>query len=226
VASGHDGGVVGPALIYSTLRDLPCTESGSLSTIVTSRGSKILTGMFGFHLTSDRHVVKEWDDVHGWLGGVSRGVIDFLRKFVDQNRIPDPAEDDLDESVDQLLEGPITISFADDDRAIDQIFQAAGLRVMNDKQPGLGAFRDGEMIGATVYNVVYADIFDDPDEINGSQGLAYDFDIAVLPQHQGGTVGFMLVKASIQEAYNNECSQINLMVIMGYRASAPTWCSS
>ena len=95
----------------------------------------------------------------------------------------------------------------------EKAFIAAGLRPMRDKDLGLVAFgKDGEPIGATYYKTTQ----EDASERGGPEGenvVVYEFDIGIDPKHQGGTVGYMLTKKSIDEARSQDADVMRNWVI-------------
>ena len=93
---------------------------------------------------------------------------------------------------------------------VEECFSSNGLRWMSNKDIGLVAFSDKpdplwykNVVGATLY----LERFDDRNK------HVYDFDIAVKKDAQGGTVGHMLVSASIQDARSLDCDVIKLYVV-------------
>jgi GNAT superfamily N-acetyltransferase len=90
-------------------------------------------------------------------------------------------------------------------------FHSNDLRWVNNMDIGMLAlgrdpdeYWDPFVAGCTVYRE-----YQDPD----SNEHVYSFDIAVRKSHQRGTIGWSLVKASIQEARSLECDVIKLYVI-------------
>ena len=82
---------------------------------------------------------------------------------------------------------------------VEQVFKKANIHPSRDKNINFFAMVGEEVIGAT-YNSTRED---DAEEFGGTAGenvLVYEFDIAVDPKHQGGTVGYLLTKACVEDA--------------------------
>lgn len=87
---------------------------------------------------------------------------------------------------------------------MENLFKTAGLRVMMDKEPGLMATIGDDLVGATFYST-----HDDKE----GDCRAYSFDLAVLPQFQSQTVGYLLAQRSVQAARSLDCGVIRNWVI-------------
>lgn len=109
----------------------------------------------------------------------------------------------------ESLTGPIRIvHWSDDDHGdedspydpyivadqAEAIFKKCGIRANRGKDIRLLAFKGEVLIGATMAETEYHE-----DEEHGSY-CEYSFDIAVDPDAQGGTAGYMLTLASVQDA--------------------------
>lgn len=92
---------------------------------------------------------------------------------------------------------------------MQQCFIRCGIRVMRDKEYGLFAVKDGKIIGATTHKIFY------PPNAESMRFpvTLYDFDLAVMPEYQGGTVGYLLTQASIRYAQESECAGVDIRII-------------
>ena len=114
-----------------------------------------------------------------------------------------------------LTEAKIQIKYYDDQDSgddydpweiadkVEAIFKRANIRPSMDKKISFFAMVGEEVIGATysstsMYN---AEDFVGPE---GEEVFVYEFDIAVDPNHQGGTVGYLLTKACVGDAISCE----------------------
>jgi hypothetical protein len=92
---------------------------------------------------------------------------------------------------------------------VEMVFKKAGIRPSRDKDIRFFAMLNDEVIGAT-YNQESernAEEFGGPDE----DILVYTFDIAVDPKHQGGTVGYLLTKACVDDAKSIDSDKKTVM---------------
>lgn len=92
---------------------------------------------------------------------------------------------------------------------VEQVFKKANIHPSRDKNLTFFAMIGEEVIGAT-YNSTRqdnAEEFGGPEEENV---LVYEFDIAVDPKHQGGTTGYLLTKACVDDAksYNHDMTTV------------------
>lgn len=96
---------------------------------------------------------------------------------------------------------------------VEAVFKKAGIRTKRDKNISYFAMVGEDVIGAT-YSTTRED---DAELYGGPEGekvLIYEFDIAVDPTHQGGTIGYLLTKACVDDAtsLSNEMSHITTMM--------------
>lgn len=100
---------------------------------------------------------------------------------------------------------------------IYKVFKRAKIRPSNDKDINFFAMIGGEVVGATFFSTRE----DSAENFGGSEGenvLVYEFDIAVDPKHQGGTVGYLLTKECVEDASN---MSYDMSVVMYNRVINP-----
>ena len=110
-----------------------------------------------------------------------------------------------------LTEAKIEIMYYDEDSddydpwevtdKVEQVFKRAGIRPNRDKNISFFAMIGEEVIGAT-YSSTREDSAEDFGGPEDERVLVYEFDIAVDPNHQGGTTGYLLTKACVDDASN------------------------
>lgn len=125
-----------------------------------------------------------------------------------------------------LTEAKIEIMYYDEDSdeydpweiadKVEAVFKRAGIRPSRDKYISFFAMAGEEVIGATYSSTRQdrAEDFGGPDE----QVMVYEFDIAVDPAHQGGTTGYLLTKACVDDA---ESMSYDMNMIMYNRVINP-----
>lgn len=79
------------------------------------------------------------------------------------------------------------------------VFKRAGIRPSRDKDLNFFAMAGDEVIGAT-YSSTRQDRAENFGGPEGEEIMVYEFDIAVDPAHQGGTTGYLLTKACVDDA--------------------------
>jgi len=93
---------------------------------------------------------------------------------------------------------------------VEAVYKRAGIHPNRDKEITFVAMIGEEVIGAT-YNSTReesAEEFGGPED---EQVLVYEFDIAVDPAHQGGTTGYLLTKACVDDASNMRNDMTTIM---------------
>jgi hypothetical protein len=93
---------------------------------------------------------------------------------------------------------------------VEAVFKRANIRPNRDKNINFFAMVGEEVIGATYSSTRE----DDAEEYGGPEGekvLIYEFDIAVDPAHQGGTTGYLLTKACVDDASNMRDDMTTMM---------------
>jgi hypothetical protein len=93
---------------------------------------------------------------------------------------------------------------------VEAVYKRAGIRPSRDKQISFVAIAGEEVIGATYSSTRQADAeeFGGPED---EQVLVYEFDIAVDPAHQGGTTGYLLTEACVDDASNMRDDMTTIM---------------
>jgi hypothetical protein len=96
---------------------------------------------------------------------------------------------------------------------VEAVFKKAGIRINHNKDISYFAMVGEDVIGATYSTTRQddAELYGGPE---GEEVLIYEFDIAVDPAHQGGTTGYLLTKACVDDAKNlsNEISDVTTMM--------------
>ena len=114
--------------------------------------------------------------------------------------------DDEHYSDDEDAENSMGLDDSDVYAQAEEVFKACGLRVMRNRKLSFVALaadqkaRFGEKVVGAVYST-FSNGHGDPD--NGEPDepfLDYTFDIAILPQYQGGLLGLQLIQAMLKEA--------------------------
>ena len=72
---------------------------------------------------------------------------------------------------------------------------------------------EGEIVGATVFCTYERSSWSVVEKRFPPAELIYEFDLAVLPKFQGGTIGYLLAKQSIEEARSAGCAEVRNWVI-------------
>lgn len=93
---------------------------------------------------------------------------------------------------------------------VEAVFKRAGIRPNRDKNISFFAMVGEEVIGAT-YSSTREDSAEDFGGPEGERVLVYEFDIAVDPKHQGGTTGYLLTKACVDDASNMRDDMTTIM---------------
>ena len=121
-----------------------------------------------------------------------------------------------------LTEGKIEIIFFDEDSddydpweisdKAEAMFKRAGLNLPRHKDLKFVAMDGEEVVGATFNSLEETK---DSLDYGGSEdepAWIYEFDIAVDPKHQGGTVGYLLTKECVNDAEANYDGDIPLIM--------------
>jgi hypothetical protein len=108
-----------------------------------------------------------------------------------------------------LTESKIEIMFYDENSddydpweiadKVEQVFKRANIRPSRDKDISFFAMVGEEVIGAT-YSSTRTDNAENFGGPEDEEVMVYEFDIAVDPNHQGGTTGYLLTKACVDDA--------------------------
>lgn len=121
-----------------------------------------------------------------------------------------------------LTEGKINVIYFDEDsddydpwEILDKaelVFKRAGINIPRHKDLKFVAMDGEEVVGATFNSLEETsdstDFGGSPDE----PAWIYEFDIAVDPKHQGGTVGYLLTKECMNDAQANYDGNIPLIM--------------
>lgn len=121
-----------------------------------------------------------------------------------------------------LTEGKIEIIYFDEDSddydpweisdKAEAVFKRAGINLPRHKDLKFVAMDGEEVIGATFNSLEETK---DSTDFGGSPDdpvWIYEFDIAVDPKHQGGTVGYLLTKECVDDAESNYDGDIPLIM--------------
>ena len=84
---------------------------------------------------------------------------------------------------------------------VEAVFKRANIRPSRDKNISFFAMVGEEVIGAT-YSSTREDSAEEFGGPEDERVLIYEFDIAVDPKHQGGTTGYLLTNACVDDASN------------------------